>query len=475
MRETKRSREANAILLGALAFAGSLGLGARPAQAQPVGSEFEVNTHVLEYQGSPAVAPGSSGGFVVAWHGYPPASAYSVFARRFTISAAPLTDDFRVNTHTTNKHQAAAIASDSSGNFVVAWVSFSQDGSGYGVYAQRYSSDGSAVDGEFRVNTNTTGYQSYPSIAPLAAGGFVVVWNTNAFRAGAAIAGQRFDASGQQIGGEFRVDTYTVNVATHPKIASDAAGDFVVVWTSTAADASLGAIAAQRFSHTGAPLGTEFLVNTYTTNDQTDAAVASDAQGNFAVVWSSNAQDGSGLGVFGQLFAKTGAPLGGEFRVNTTTTGAQKQPTVTRSPAGDFVVAWATPVGILNQIYARRYNADGVPVDAQEFQASTSPVSDKGPNAAYLAQGGFVIAWTSNDPYGTSYNVSAQQFACGVRGDVNASGAVDVADIFYLINTLFASGPQVVCSGDVDRSGTTDVADVFYLINYLFAGGPAPL
>jgi hypothetical protein len=57
---------------------------------------------------------------------------------------------------------------------------------------------------------------------------------------------------------------------------------------------------------------------------------------------------------------------------------------------------------------------------------------------------------------------------------VNKNGAVDVADVFYLINNLFAGGPPPVCSGDVNADGTTDIGDVFYLINYLFAGGPAP-
>jgi kumamolisin len=64
----------------------------------------------------------------------------------------------------------------------------------------------------------------------------------------------------------------------------------------------------------------------------------------------------------------------------------------------------------------------------------------------------------------------------GLRGDANGSGGRDVADVFYLINALFAGGPQPAtqCRGDADASGTIDIADVFYLINFLFAGGPPP-
>jgi hypothetical protein len=52
----------------------------------------------------------------------------------------------------------------------------------------------------------------------------------------------------------------------------------------------------------GDPLGPEFRVNTYTTSLQLYPWVSADPAGNFVVVWSSNLQDGSGLGVFGQRY-----------------------------------------------------------------------------------------------------------------------------------------------------------------------------
>jgi CSLREA domain-containing protein len=60
-------------------------------------------------------------------------------------------------------------------------------------------------------------------------------------------------------------------------------------------------------------------------------------------------------------------------------------------------------------------------------------------------------------------------------GDVNGDGAIDVADLFILINFLFAGGPPPVGEADMSGDGSIDVVDVFYLINYLFAGGPAPV
>ncbi|MFH1893393.1 MAG: M6 family metalloprotease domain-containing protein [Candidatus Zixiibacteriota bacterium] len=67
----------------------------------------------------------------------------------------------------------------------------------------------------------------------------------------------------------------------------------------------------------------------------------------------------------------------------------------------------------------------------------------------------------------------ACDFLCG---DTDGSGAVDIDDVVYLIQYIFAGGPapDPVAKGDVDCSGGVDIDDVVYLIGYIFAGGPAP-
>ncbi len=61
------------------------------------------------------------------------------------------------------------------------------------------------------------------------------------------------------------------------------------------------------------------------------------------------------------------------------------------------------------------------------------------------------------------------------KGDANGDGFVNVSDVFYLINFLFAGGQPPLGRANVDGLGGITVADVFYLINFLFAGGPAPV
>lgn len=61
-------------------------------------------------------------------------------------------------------------------------------------------------------------------------------------------------------------------------------------------------------------------------------------------------------------------------------------------------------------------------------------------------------------------------------GDADASGMVNVSDVVFLINYIFAGGPAPVPIelSDVDCSGMINISDVVFLINYIFLGGPDP-
>lgn len=68
---------------------------------------------------------------------------------------------------------------------------------------------------------------------------------------------------------------------------------------------------------------------------------------------------------------------------------------------------------------------------------------------------------------------TAQSFICG---DADGSGAVNISDVVYLINYIFAGGPgpNPVLAGDADCTGAINISDAVSLINYIFGGGAAP-
>jgi hypothetical protein len=80
--------------------------------------------------------------------------------------------------------------------------------------------------------------------------------------------------------------------------------------------------------------------------------------------------DGSGTSVSGRrVDSTTGVPLGTEFVINTYTTGSQYRAAVERTQDG-FVVAWVDGGRVPKTIQARRLDGTGVPLGA-EIQLST--------------------------------------------------------------------------------------------------------
>jgi hypothetical protein len=63
-----------------------------------------------------------------------------------------------------------------------------------------------------------------------------------------------------------------------------------------------------------------------------------------------------------------------------------------------------------------------------------------------------------------------------LRGDANHDGAINSADVSYLVNYLFMGGPlpEPHSAGDANSDNVVNSADVVFLVNYLFVGGPPP-
>jgi YD repeat-containing protein len=308
------------------------------------GPEFRVNTYTTGIQFNPAVAAVADGGFVVAWQSLAQdGSGWGVYAQRYDASGAAAGPEFRVNTHTASDQSQPAVAAVADGGFVVAWRSWVQDGSGWGVYAQRYDASGAAAGPEFRVNTHTTDDQSQPAVAAAADGGFVVAWRSRGQGGpGWGVYARRYDASGAGAD-EFRIDTLTQQVISElsaPAVAAAAGGGFIVAWDVSGPDGSFVGVYARRYDAALVAVQPEFQVNTYTTDAQWRPAVAATVDGGFVVAWQSHGQDGSFAGVYAQRYDASGAAAGPEFRVNTHTTNNQILPVVA-SDDGGFVVVWA--------------------------------------------------------------------------------------------------------------------------------------
>ena len=368
----------------------------------PVGPEFQVNTYTTGSQQQPSVAADAAGDFVVVWQNG--THEADVLARWYDASGAPLGGtEVGVNASTAGGQFRPLVASGNSGSVVVVW----EDPSG--VMARRYQSPTDAPGPEFTVTAHSTYAVQAPAVAMDASGNFVVVWEALAGISTNRIFGRRYDALGEPRGGDFQVNTYTTGTNFEPSVASDAAGNFVVVWTKiTAGDWD---VFAQRYDASGAQVGGQFRVNTVPYGTQFDPKVSSDPTGNFVVVWTD--LQANGADVWGQRFDAAGAKKGTAFRVNVHTTGSQSEPAMAVDAHGNFVVAWSSNQqdGSSWSVFARRYDAYGVP-EGGEFRVNTYTTDAQAiPRVASDDQGRFVVVWHSGDQDGSSGGIFAQRFA----------------------------------------------------------------
>lgn len=382
------------------------------------GNEFAVNTQTLYNQEDPVVATTSDGGFVILWESeLQDGSQYGVYGQRFDNQGDPSGSEFLVNTQTDNFQWSPAVAALPSGGFVVVWQSAGQDGSGYGIYGQRYDAQGNMAGSEFIVNTQTGFNQEAPSVVSLQDDGFVVAWQSaGQDGSGYGIYAQEYDNNADPNGEEFLVNTTTEGSQDNPSTFSLLDGKYVVLWSSNDQDGSGYGIYAQVYDGTATPSETPFIevaVNTTTDNDQVNPSGTFLADGGFVVVWTSAEQDESDFGVYGQLFDSSGEAVGTEFQVNSYTFSNQEAPVVSSLADGGFIVVWESygQDGSQEGIYGQRYDGTGETLGV-EFQLNTTITEDQGsPCISPLFDRGFIAAWGSNDQDGSYEGIYGQIFS----------------------------------------------------------------
>lgn len=302
--------------------------------------ETLVNTTTSSNQSAAALASLSDGGHVVTWLSYgQDGSGNGVYAQRYDSVGAKVGVETLVNTTTSYDQISNAVAGLSGGGFVVSWLSYSTASSSTDVFAQRFDSAGNKVGAETLVNTTTAGEQAATQVTALNGGGYVLTWQTPVgVEGGFQLWSQRFDASGVKVGAELELASAasaTYGLAMSDVVALGGAG-YVVAWQAgTGADQD---IYMRRVDSAGAALGTATLVST-TGVANSSASVAALGSGGYLVCWQS--QDaGFSTDVVAQRYSSTGAKVGGQVLVNTGTASAQGEPAVVGLNNGGHVVVW---------------------------------------------------------------------------------------------------------------------------------------
>ena len=314
-------------------------------------------------------------------------------------------EEFRLDTTGATFVVDAEVSSDPAGNFVAAWDNLASGR----VFARRYQADGAPIGNGFQVNTDASYNNTrYPRLDHGSGGQFVVVWHGGSDGSFTGIEGQRFAADGSRQGEQFQVNSYTSNRQGFPGIAVGPDGRFVVVWTS---NGSYGpdtgySIQGQLFASNGSTLGGEFQVNSYTTGYSSSASVDFAPNGEFVVVWQGSTGSygpDTDYSIQGRRFTGNAAPIGADFQVNSYTTDTQYAPRVATGPSSEFIAVWTSKRGdgtdeFTASVQGQRFAADGTP-SGDQFQVNTyTNLLQKRSTIAINSEGEFVVTWSSGHP-----------------------------------------------------------------------------
>ncbi|MGB6649648.1 MAG: hypothetical protein WBG01_14055, partial [Bacteroidota bacterium] len=387
------------------------------AGAAIAGSEFTVNTRQDSTQSDPSIASNAQGEYVVVWTSQDqaaPGSKGDICLQRFDSGDAPVGVETVVSSVTADDQCKPAVAMNPRGDFVVVWSSFTNPDSIYDIKGRLFRS-GAPVGDEFTVNTVRIHSQSHPAVAMDSSGGFVVVWDSW-FQDGGdrAVYGQRFDADAKSVGVEFLVNQTVAFSQARPAIALREDGGFVVVWESweqEAPDPSGYGVFGRVYSPDGLPETGEFQVNSTTADYQWYADVEVFEDSSFAVVWCSWEQDGSDGTILLRRFSATAEELGAEIVVNTTTPQYQWLPRIRRMTGGRFAVVWSSwkQDGSREGVYAQLFDGDGRKTSFETRVNEGTEGFQWEPDFVVTPAGEILTVWSSWVETGTDYDIMARR------------------------------------------------------------------
>ncbi len=390
---------------------------------QPIGVNERVNTDIsIGWQGDPASAIGPEGRFIFTWEDRREIGNSDLFAQWFDANGTRVGDNFRVSDSGVPGDQSiSAVHISSDGTTLIAW-----DDRRYGltgdIFAQFLNPDGSPRGSNFRVNDDPIGQanQYEPDVGGDDSGRFVVVWmdgrGTNSWDWNIFL--QRFKSDGTRLGNNIPV-TPDESTQWAPRVSVGASGEFVVCWD----DRRQGQwdIYAQIYSSSGAPVGGNFRVNQDGGNaDQYGGALAINRFGELIIVWT-DLREGN-EDIYAQRFDINGNRLGPEFKVNDDRgTAPQHSATVAAAPGGGYWIAWADAREGNLDIYCQRVARDGTPLGAN-FKVNDDIASShqRTSSIGMERNGNLCIAWDdarqgASDIYGAVFDSLGQEIGANFR------------------------------------------------------------
>ena len=344
---------------------------------------------------------------------------------------APLGGEYAMLGDVAGHQQRPCLVMGADGGFVV-WQNATAGVDGERVMIQRLNTDMIGEGGAVRVGLAVAGNEERPRVAMLADGGCVVVWESGP-RASRDVHVRFVNADGTFNGGEIVANTFGAGIQEDPTVAVLSDGSAVVVWSSVGQDGSGAGVYGQRFTAAGVKVGGEFSVNQTTARNQMDPAVCAAGEG-FVVGWMGETVNGTtGVGapnirgnVWGRVFDKDGNAVGNEYKMNGGD-GLCSEPVLAAGVDG-FVLAWVQQdeanLKNLSDIYARKFNAQGVPA-GNDSKINTFMTGRQDSPQVINSNDDAVIIWASFGQDASGGSIHGRLLTGGREFQINSQGQLN--------------------------------------------------
>ncbi|MHC5351444.1 Ig-like domain-containing protein [Metapseudomonas furukawaii] len=367
-------------------------------------SEFQVNTATKGNQWQSCTTTLPDGNFVVIWQSQD-AGNLDVKAQLFNPEGMPIGQEFLVSTGMSARDQwQPSITTLADGSFIAVW----QSAEGVNTirsarYGYTYDEHGKVtgtvqLGSEQIVNPNPSSGTSVnlPFVTALDDGGYLVAWEKSS-PSWTAVSRQ-FDANGQPVTDEIVIGTMN-HTYSGPVLATLADGQVVVTYAVPTTEFDINIRIYNPSTHTYGP---EIRVNQTLPGTQGTPSVAELSNGNFIVTWDSKNNSGpdqSGFGVWGRIYAPDGSAVGNEFLINTFTPNDQQRPVTVSRPEGGFVTIYTSQAdsapgagtfGIYLQFFDDAGNRVGQEMRINQLVSG----NQEWPELTFLPDGRLFVTWT---------------------------------------------------------------------------------
>jgi hypothetical protein len=364
--------------------------------------------------------------------------------------------DRTINTVAAGAQERPVVAIHDDG-VVVTWEddSSTTDGTSRDIMARGNDKNGCGGFSDIVVNSQTAGQQSAPTIASDEAGNFVVVWEDDSDLNGVyQLHARGFTAQGLERIARWTVNSEPAGQQRAPDIAMTPAGDFVVTWADDPESDGRSRIMARGFDANGQQRFPDRVVSERVDANGMTPSVAVDMNGNILITWEDDS-DGNGVSqIAARRLTATGEPLSATFIVNRVAAGHQQRPAAATSASGVSVIAWMDDPDMdgVSTLRARLFDVNGESA-LEDFEVSDSSGAKSSPVVAMSPSGEFVIGW--EEKISGNYDIFARKF----RADGLADGApsrvnrVPSGPQKSPAIALHASGMTTVWADDLDENG----------------------